>query len=113
MADQSPKTPTAQTREKTAAKPAETTPEGPAAESTTATGATGATEDTKATEAAGTAEPHVPVTEDAKSKFAAALERKKQTGQARAAHLDGHSGVGGATSSHKATRTFRRKSGSA
>jgi hypothetical protein len=58
-------------------------------------------------------EPHVPVTEDAKSAFAAALERKKQAGQARAAHLDGHGGVGGATSSHKATRTFRRKSGSA
>ncbi len=58
-------------------------------------------------------EAHVPVTEDAKSAFAAALERKKQAGQARAAHLDGHGGVGGATSSHKATRTFRRKSGSA
>ncbi len=56
---------------------------------------------------------HVPVTQDAKSAFAAALERKKQAGQARSAHLDGHGGVGGATSSHKATRTFRRKSGSA
>lgn len=53
---------------------------------------------------------HVPVTEDAKSAFAAALERKKQAGQARTAHLDGHGGVGGATSNHKATRTFRRKS---
>ena len=47
---------------------------------------------------------------DAKSAFAAALERKKQAGQARTAHLDGHGGVGGATSNHKATRTFRRKS---
>ncbi len=56
---------------------------------------------------------HVPVTADAKSAFQAALERKKQAGQARSAHLDGHGGVGGATSSHKATRTFRRKSGSA
>ncbi len=54
---------------------------------------------------------HAPVSEDAKVAFAAALERKKQAGQARSAHLDGHSGVGGATSSHKATRTFRRKSG--
>jgi hypothetical protein len=58
-------------------------------------------------------EAHVPVTADAKSAFAAALERKKQAGQARSAHLDGHGGVGGATSNHKATRTFRRKSGSA
>ena len=55
-------------------------------------------------------EEHVPVTADAKSAFAAALERKKQAGQARTAHLDGHGGVGGATSNHKATRTFRRKS---
>lgn len=53
----------------------------------------------------------VPVSADAKSAFAAALERKKQAGQARSAHLDGHGGVGGATSNHKATRTFRRKSG--
>ena len=62
----------------------------------------------------GKAEPaseHPPVSEDSKLAFAAALERKKQAGQARSAHLDGHSGVGGATSSHKATRTFRRKSG--
>ena len=51
-----------------------------------------------------------PVTADAKSAFAAALERKKQAGQARTAHLDGHGGVGGATSNRKATRTFRRKS---
>lgn len=51
-----------------------------------------------------------PVTDDTKSAFAAALERKKQAGQARSAHLDGHGGVGGATSNHKATRTFRRKS---
>ena len=51
------------------------------------------------------------VTPDAKAAFQAALERKKQAGQARSAHLDGHGGVGGATASHKATRTFRRKSG--
>lgn len=57
-----------------------------------------------------TAEDHVPVTDDVKSAFAAALERKKTAGQARSAHLDGHGGVGGATSNHKATRTFRRKS---
>ena len=56
------------------------------------------------------AEEHVPVIDDAKSAFAAALERKKQAGQARTAHLDGSGGVGGATSNHKATRTFRRKS---
>jgi hypothetical protein len=56
-------------------------------------------------------EAQVPLTADAKSAFAAALERKKQAGQARSAHLDGHGGVGGATSNHKATRTFRRKSG--
>ena len=53
---------------------------------------------------------HEPVTTDAKSAFAAALERKKAAGQARTAHLDGHGGVGGATSNRKATRTFRRKS---
>ncbi len=52
-----------------------------------------------------------PVTESAKSVFAAALEKKKAAGQSRSAHLDGHGGVGGATASHKATRTFRRKSG--
>lgn len=67
----------------------------------------------EAAETAPSAEPHVPVTASAKSAFAAALERKKQAGQARSAHLDGHGGVAGATSSHKATRTFRRKSGSA
>lgn len=53
----------------------------------------------------------VPVTASAKEVFAAALEKKKAAGQARSAHLDGHGGVGGATASHKATRTFRRKSG--
>jgi hypothetical protein len=53
----------------------------------------------------------VPVTESAKEVFAAALEKKKAAGQSRSAHLDGHGGVGGATASHKATRTFRRKSG--
>jgi hypothetical protein len=41
----------------------------------------------------------------------AALAKKKQAGQARQAHLDGANGVGGQTASHKATRTFRRKSG--
>lgn len=51
-----------------------------------------------------------PVTSSAKEVFAAALEKKKAAGQARSAHLDGHGGVGGATASHKATRTFRRKS---
>ena len=65
------------------------------------------------TEPQATEDEHVPVTADTKAAFAAALERKKQAGQARAAHLDGHGGVGGATSSHKATKTFRRKSGSA
>lgn len=52
-----------------------------------------------------------PVSNSAKEVFAAALEKKKAAGQARSAHLDGHGGVGGATASHKATRTFRRKSG--
>ena len=56
-------------------------------------------------------EESAPVTESAKEVFAAALEKKKAAGQARSAHLDGHGGVGGATASHKATRTFRRKSG--
>ncbi len=56
-------------------------------------------------------EPEGPVTASAKEVFAAALEKKKAAGQARSAHLDGHGGVGGATASHKATRTFRRKSG--
>ena len=51
------------------------------------------------------------VTSSAKEIFAAALEKKKSAGQSRSAHLDGHGGVGGATASHKATRTFRRKSG--
>lgn len=52
-----------------------------------------------------------PVSSSAKEVFAAALEKKKAAGQARSSHLDGHGGVGGATASHKATRTFRRKSG--
>ncbi len=52
-----------------------------------------------------------PVSNAAKEIFAAALEKKKSAGQSRSAHLDGHGGVGGATASHKATRTFRRKSG--
>lgn len=46
-----------------------------------------------------------------KSAFAAAVEKKKAAGQARTAHLDANSAVGGATANHKATRTFRRKSG--
>ena len=45
------------------------------------------------------------------SAFAAAIERKKAAGQARSAHLDGSTRVGGATSNHKTSRTFRRKSG--
>ena len=45
------------------------------------------------------------------SAFAAAIERKKAAGQARSAHLDGSSGVGGATANRKTSRTFRRKSG--
>lgn len=48
---------------------------------------------------------------DAKQILAEALERKRSAGQARSAHLDGHGGVGGSTANHKATRTFRRKSG--
>lgn len=48
---------------------------------------------------------------DPKAVFAAALAKKKAAGAARSAHLDGHGGVGGATANHKATRTFRRKSG--
>jgi hypothetical protein len=66
---------------------------------------TAAEQDAEGTDAEG------PVTESAKEVFAAALEKKKAAGQARSAHLDGHGGVGGATASHKATRTFRRKSG--
>ena len=71
-----------------------------AAENETAAGETAAGESSEG-----------PVTESAKEIFAAALEKKKSAGQARSAHLDGHGGVGGATASHKATRTFRRKSG--
>ena len=48
---------------------------------------------------------------DAKSAFAAVMARKQQAAQSRTAHLDGHGSVGGATANHKATRTFRRKSG--
>ena len=47
----------------------------------------------------------------AKSAFEAAIEKKKAAGQARSAHLDGGAKVGGATASHKTSRTFRRKSG--
>lgn len=46
-----------------------------------------------------------------KAAFAAALERKKAAAHDRQSHLDGHGGVEGSTASHKATRTFRRKSG--
>lgn len=66
---------------------------------------------TDASEGADPDTPEVPVTPDVKAAFAAALERKKQAGQSRSAHLDGHGGVNGSTVSHKATRTFRRKSG--
>lgn len=52
-----------------------------------------------------------PVTESTKSAMAAALERKKQASQSHGNHLDGSAKVGGATENHKATRTFRRKSG--
>ena len=72
----------------------------PAAEESSGTAASASDESTEG-----------PVTESAKEIFAAALEKKKSAGQARSAHLDGHGGVGGATASHKATRTFRRKSG--
>ena len=67
--------------------------------------------ETAGTESAADDAAEGPVTESAKEIFAAALEKKKAAGQARSAHLDGHGGVGGATASHKATRTFRRKSG--
>ena len=67
--------------------------------------------DASPTEAAEAGESEGPVTASAKEVFAAALEKKKAAGQSRSAHLDGHGGVGGATASHKATRTFRRKSG--
>ena len=77
-------------------------PEQSAEGSTTET--TDSLESTEPTEAA-----DAPV--DQKAVFAAALAKKKAAGQARSAHLDGHGGVGGATASHKATRTFRRKSG--
>ena len=53
-----------------------------------------------------------PVPDDStKSAFEAAIARKKAAGQARSAHLDGGAKVGGATASHKTSRTFRRKSG--
>ncbi|GGM02180.1 DUF5302 domain-containing protein [Nakamurella endophytica] len=48
---------------------------------------------------------------DPKAAFRAVLARKQQAAAARSSHLDGHGGVGGATANHKATRTFRRKSG--
>ncbi len=52
-----------------------------------------------------------PVSESTKSGMAAALERKKLAAQNHGQHLDGSAKVGGATENHKATRTFRRKSG--
>jgi len=52
-----------------------------------------------------------PVTESTKSAMAAALERKNKASQSHGNHLDGSAKVGGATENHKATRTFRRKSG--
>lgn len=48
-----------------------------------------------------------------KDKMAEALARKKAAVTGHGAHLDGHAKVGGATENQKATRTFRRKSGSA
>lgn len=51
-----------------------------------------------------------PVTESTKSGMAQALARK-QAARGNGAHLDGRTGVDGATENHKATRTFRRKSG--
>lgn len=51
-----------------------------------------------------------PVSESTKSRMAEALARKKAAPGA-GAHLDGQAKVGGATENHKATRTFRRKSG--
>lgn len=52
-----------------------------------------------------------PVTESTKTGMAAALERKKLAAPNHGQHLDGSAKVGGATENHKATRTFRRKSG--
>lgn len=52
-----------------------------------------------------------PVSEATKSAMAAALERKKAAAPSGGGHLDGNAKVGGATENHKATRTFRRKSG--
>ena len=37
--------------------------------------------------------------------------RRRRPAPSARAHLDAHGGVGGATASHKTSRTFRRKSG--
>jgi hypothetical protein len=82
----------------------------------------GTTQDAKTEDATngdattGDAAPEEPTTspaaeQTAKSAFEAAIEKKKAAGQARSAHLDGGAKVGGATASHKTSRTFRRKSG--
>lgn len=88
-------------------------PDSPSVEDPTAQAAEDAAEPAQADQAdqAEAATEDGPVTSSAKEIFAAALEKKKSAGQSRSAHLDGHGGVGGATASHKATRTFRRKSG--
>ena len=62
-------------------------------------------------EAAGPDGSEADAPESTKSAFEAAIERKRAAGQARSAHLDGGAKVGGATASHKTSRTFRRKSG--
>ncbi len=67
--------------------------------------------DTATADPAATDAEAAPVTPSAKDAFAAALARKNAADTKRAAHLDAHGGVGGSTANHKATRTFRRKSG--
>ncbi len=49
--------------------------------------------------------------DEAKQKFREALERKKQSQQARPGHLDGNSPVHGAHGKAGGKREFRRKSG--
>lgn len=96
-----------------AAKDKKTTAKPAATNNAAVTDDAAVTDETSVTDETAEVGENVPVPVTMKSAFAAALERKKQTGQARSAHLDGHGGVSGGTSSHKATRTFRRKSGSA
>lgn len=52
-----------------------------------------------------------PVSASTKSAMAAALQRKQAGGTGFGSHMDGQAKVDGATENHKATRTFRRKSG--